>query len=63
MPVFVNLILEMMEAKLDGISATFKEVARANAEKIDANRKWLYFIMTAILGGAVAILWQVANIR
>ena len=58
---FTETFPQLMEAKLDGMTNTFREVAKANADKIDINRRLLYGIISTIVGGALAVLWLAAQ--
>ena len=60
---FTESFPELMEAKFDGLNNTFKEVAKSNADKIAVNRRLLYGIITAVVGGAIAVLWSLAQVR
>jgi hypothetical protein len=44
--------------KLNHFTETFP---RLMEEKIGTNRKLLYFILTAVVGGAIAVLYSVAQ--
>jgi len=46
---FTETFPKLMEAKF-----------KANSDKIDVNRRLLYAIITAIVGGAIALIWSLA---
>jgi len=58
---FTETFPALMEAKLDGMTNTFKVMAKSNADKIDVNRRLLYGIISTIVGGALAVLWLAAQ--
>ena len=48
--------------KLNHFTETFPALMeakfKANSDKIDVNRRLLYGIVTAIVGGAIALVWR-----
>jgi hypothetical protein len=48
--------------KINHFTETFPELMdakfKANSDKIDVNRRLLYGIVTAIVGGAIALVWS-----